>query len=156
MLRSPAEAVEEEVSMEKRLTVVTLGVEDVSRAQRFYEALGWHVDSGIDDESDHIAFFQTVGSIVSLWDRSKLAKDSGVTDGGGWGGVTLGHAVVSPAEVDAVLGDAEAAGATISRLGGKTFWGGYSGVFVDLDGYPWEVLHNPAWTLSAEGAATLA
>jgi catechol 2,3-dioxygenase-like lactoylglutathione lyase family enzyme len=145
----------EEACMEKRLSVVTLGVEDVSRAQAFYEALGWQLDSGVDDESDHIAFFQAGGSIVSLWDRGRLAADSGVSDGGGWGGVTLGHAVGSPAEVDAVLRDAEAAGARITRAADKTFWGGYSGVFVDLDGHPWEVLHNPAWTLDADGAITL-
>jgi catechol 2,3-dioxygenase-like lactoylglutathione lyase family enzyme len=141
--------------MEKRLSVVTLGVRDVSRAQAFYEALGWQLDSGVDDESDHIAFFQAGETIVSLWDRGKLAVDSGVSDGGGWGGVTLGYAVGSPAAVDAVLGDAEAAGARVTRVADETFWGGYSGVFVDLDGHPWEVLHNPAWTLGADGAIRL-
>jgi uncharacterized protein len=141
--------------MDKRLSVITLGVEDVARAQAFYEALGWHMDSGIDDESDHIAFFQAGGTIVSLWDRGKLADDSGVADGGGWGGVTLAHAVGSPAEVDTVLGQAEAAGARITRAGGNTFWGGYSGVFVDPDGFPWEVLYNPAWTLQADGTIVL-
>jgi catechol 2,3-dioxygenase-like lactoylglutathione lyase family enzyme len=96
----------------------------VSRAQAFYEALGWQLDSGIDDESDHIAFFQTDGSILSLWDRAKLAEDSGVTDSGGWGGATLAYAVGSPAEVDAVIADAKAAGARITRVPGDTFWGG--------------------------------
>jgi uncharacterized protein len=142
--------------MDKRVSVITLGVADVSRAQAFYEALGWQLDSGIDDESDHIAFFQAGGSIFSLWDRAKLAEDSGVTDSGGWGGVTLAYAVGSPAEVDAVLAEAQAAGAQITRGAGETFWGGYSGVFVDPDGYPWEVLHNPAWSLNADGAVSLA
>ena len=141
--------------MDQRVSVITLGVADVSRAQAFYEALGWELDSGIDDESDHIAFFQTGGSLLSLWDRAKLAEDSGVSDSGGWGGVTLAYAVGSPAEVDAVLADAEAAGAGITRAAGDTFWGGYSGVFVDPDGYPWEVLHNPAWSLRADGSVEL-
>jgi catechol 2,3-dioxygenase-like lactoylglutathione lyase family enzyme len=141
--------------MDKRVSVITLGVADVSRAQAFYEALGWQLDSGVDDASDHIAFFQTGGSVLSLWDRAKLAADSGVGDGGGWGGVTLAYAVGSPEEVDAVLAEAQAAGAAITRAAGHTFWGGYSGVFVDPDGHPWEVLHNPAWSLDPDGAVKL-
>jgi len=70
--------------MEQRVSLITLGVADVSRAQAFYEALGWHLDGGVDDDSDHVAFFQTGGLIVALWDRAKLAKDSGVDDPGGW------------------------------------------------------------------------
>ncbi|MDX6470677.1 MAG: uncharacterized protein QOF75_2480, partial [Gaiellaceae bacterium] len=75
--------------------------------------------------------------------------------GGGWGGVTLAHNVGSPAEVDAVIEEARAAGATIARDGAETFWGGYSGVFIDPDGHPWEVAHNPHWTLGADGSITL-
>jgi uncharacterized protein len=141
--------------MDKRVSVITLGVADVGRAQAFYEALGWQLDGGVDDESDHVAFFQTGGSVLSLWDRTKLAEDSGVTDSGGWGGVAFGHMVASPEEVDTVLAEAEAAGARITRAAGKTFWGGYSGVFVDPDGHPWEVLHNPAWSLEDDGAVSL-
>jgi uncharacterized protein len=141
--------------MEQRLSLITLGVRDVSRAQAFYEALGWHVDGGVDDETDHVAFFQADGMIVALWDRSKLADDSGVKDSGGWGGVTLAHNVRSPEEVDAVLAEAARAGATIPRHGAATFWGGYSGVFIDPDGHPWEVAHNPAWTLHEDGRVTL-
>jgi predicted lactoylglutathione lyase len=141
--------------MEQRLSLITLGVRDVSRAQAFYEALGWHVDGGVNDETDHVAFFQTDGMIVALWDRSKLADDSGVKDSGGWGGVTLAHNVRSPEEVDAVLAEAARAGATIPRYGAATFWGGYSGVFIDPDGHPWEVAHNPAWTLHEDGRVTL-
>jgi hypothetical protein len=77
--------------------------------------------------------------IVALWDRAKLAEDSGVSDSGGWGGVTLAYNVRSPAEVDAVIVEARAAGARIAREGAQTFWGGYSGAFVDPDGHPWEV-----------------
>jgi catechol 2,3-dioxygenase-like lactoylglutathione lyase family enzyme len=145
-----------EAAMEQRLSLVTLGVGDVSRAQAFYEALGWHLDGGVDDETDHVAFFQTGGIILALWDRAKLEQDSGVEDPGGWGGVTLAHNVNSPAEVNAVLAEARAAGATIPRSGAATFWGGYSGVFIDPDGHPWEVAHNPGWTVHSDGRTTLA
>jgi uncharacterized protein len=141
--------------MEQRVSLITLGVRDVSRAQTFYEALGWHLDGGVNDETDHVAFFQAGGMIVALWDRAKLAADSGVEDSGGWGGVTLAHNVGSPAEVDAVLAEAERAGATIPRYGAPTFWGGYSGVFIDPDGHPWEVAHNPGWKLHDDGRTTL-
>ena len=96
--------------MDQRLSLITLGVADVSRAQAFYEALGWHLDGGVDDETDHVAFFQTPGFIVALWDRGKLARDSGVADSGGWGGVTLAYNVRSPEEVDAVLAQAQDGG----------------------------------------------
>ena len=109
----------------------------------------------MDDETDHVAFFQTGGMIVALWGRAKLSADSGVEDSGGWGGVTLAHNVRSPEEVDAVLAEAERAGARIARWGAKTFWGGYSGVFVDPDGHPWEIAHNPRWTVHEDGRTTL-
>jgi uncharacterized glyoxalase superfamily protein PhnB len=141
--------------MEQRLSLITLGVADVGRAQAFYEALGWHMDGGVDDESDHVAFFQAAGMIVALWSREKLAVDSVVEDGGGWGGVTLAYNVRSPEEVDAVIEEARAAGARIGRPGAETFWGGYSGVFIDPDGHPWEVAHNPRWTVHEDGSTTL-
>src|SRR4029453_16031920 len=84
--------------------------------------------------------------------RGKVAQDSVVDDGGGWGGVTLAYNVGSPAEVDTVLAEAEAAGGNIGRPGAPTFWGGYSGVFVDPEGDPWGVAHNPGWTLAAGGS----
>src|SRR5687768_18419730 len=112
--------------MDQRLSLITLGVRDVSRAQAFYEALGWHLDGGVDDATDHVAFFQAGGLILALWDRSKLARDSSVEDTSGWRGVTLAHNVGSPEGVDAVLAQARAAGATIARPGEATFWGGYS------------------------------
>jgi len=139
--------------MEQRLTVVTLGVSDLARARTFYEALGWTTGAEPDDD---VVFFQSGGMVVALWGRSQLAEDSGVTEGEGWGGITLAHNVRSPADVDAVLSEAERAGATITRPGGETFWGGYSGVFVDPDGYPWEVAHNPHWTLEEDGSVKLA
>lgn len=142
--------------MEKRLSLITLGVSDVSRAEEFYESLGWRRDGGVDDDTDHVVFFQAPGMIVALWDRAKLAADSGVEDGGGWGGVTLAYNVRAPEEVDAVLDEARAAGATIPRTGANTFWGGYSGVFVDPDGHPWEIAYNPGWTIHEDGSTTLA
>jgi len=138
--------------MEQRLSLITLGVADLGRARAFYEALGWR--SGCEPDSD-VVFFQAGGMIVALWGRDQLAEDSAVEDGGGWGGVTLAYIVRSPVEVDAVLAEAERAGATIARAGGETFWGGYSGVFVDPDGHPWEVAHNPAWTLEEDGSVRL-
>jgi uncharacterized protein len=138
--------------MEQRLSLITLGVADLERARAFYEALGWRSPT---DPSDGVAFFQSPGMIVALWSRESLAEDSGVVDGGGWGGVTLAHNVRSPAEVDAVLEEAERAGATITRPGAETFWGGYSGVFIDPDGHPWEVAHNPGWTIGDDGSITI-
>jgi uncharacterized protein len=143
------------VVMDQRLSLITLGVADVGRTRTFYEALGWHMDGGVDDDTDHVAFFHAGGMIVALWGRAKLAKDSVVEDSGGWGGVTMGYNVSSPAEVDAVLDEARAAGATIGREGAETFWGGYSGVFIDPDGHPWEVAHNPGWTVHEDGRTTL-
>lgn len=138
--------------MEPRVSLVTLGVADVSRARAFYESLGWDCASAPGEE---VAFFQAGGMVFALWGRSQLAADSGVPDGGGWGGVTLAHNVSSPAEVDAVIAQAQGAGAVIARLPGETFWGGYSGIFVDPDGHPWEIAHNPGWTLAPDGAVTL-
>ena len=138
--------------MRQRLTLITLGVGDLRRARAFYEALGWTTGAEPDDD---VVFFQSGGMVVALWDRAKLAEDSGVPDPGGWGGVTLAHNVGSPAEVNAVIDEARAAGAMIAREGAETFWGGYSGVFIDPDGHPWEVAHNPRWTLGDDGSLTL-
>ena len=138
--------------MDQRLSVVTLGVEDLGRARAFYEALGWETGAGPDDD---VVFFQAGGLIVALWSRESLAEDSAVEDTGGWGGITLAHNVGSHAEVDAVIAEAEAAGATIGRPGAATFWGGYSGIFIDPDGHPWEVTHNPHWTLREDGSVQL-
>jgi catechol 2,3-dioxygenase-like lactoylglutathione lyase family enzyme len=138
--------------VEQRISNVTLGVSDLRRARAFYEALGWETRAEPDDD---VVFFQAGGLIMALWDRGKLAEDSTVEDGGGWGGVTFAYNVRSPEEVDAVLAEAEAAGATIGRPGAKTFWGGYSGVFIDPDGHPWEVAHNASWTLADDGSIRL-
>ncbi|HJU47364.1 MAG TPA: VOC family protein [Gaiellaceae bacterium] len=134
------------------MSLVTLGVRDLPRARAFHETLGWRSGAAPEDE---VVFFQAGGMIVALWSREELEKDSCVTDTGGWGGITPAHNVGSPEEVDRVLAEAEAAGATVPRRGAPTFWGGYSGVFIDPEGHPWEVAHNPHWTLAADGSVRL-
>jgi predicted lactoylglutathione lyase len=136
--------------MKQRLSLVTLGVADLGRARAFYEALGW--ETGAEDD---VVFFQAGDMVVALWDRGRLAEDSAVADSPGWGGVTLALNLGSPAEVDAAIEDARAAGATIGREPASTFWGGYSGVFVDPDGHPWEIAHNPHWRLTEDGGVRL-
>jgi predicted lactoylglutathione lyase len=138
--------------MEQRLSLVTLGVTDLALAKTFYEALGWTSGAA---PADDVVFFQCGGMIVALWGRDQLTEDSGVEDSGGWGGITLAHNVGSPEEVDRVIDEARAAGARIPRAGAPTSWGGYSGVFVDPDGHPWEVAHNPHWTIAEDGSVSL-
>jgi catechol 2,3-dioxygenase-like lactoylglutathione lyase family enzyme len=137
--------------VQQRVSLVTLGVADVARARAFYEALGWSGES----PDGEVVFFQAGCMILALWSRERLAEDSVVRDEGGWGGVTLAYNVESPAVVDRTLADAAAAGATIGRGGAPTFWGGYSGVFIDPDGHPWEVAHNPGWPLADDGSVRL-
>jgi catechol 2,3-dioxygenase-like lactoylglutathione lyase family enzyme len=139
--------------VDQRVSLITLGVRDLARARAFYEALGWKTGAAPDDD---VVFFQAGCMIVALWGRDQLAEDSAVEDSGGWGGVTLAYNARSPAEVDAVLAEAEAAGARIGRPGAETFWGGYSALFFDPDGHPWEVAHNPHWTLADDGSVRLA
>ncbi|MDE0802921.1 MAG: VOC family protein [Acidimicrobiales bacterium] len=134
--------------MEQRVSVITLGVSDLDRAKAFYAALGWE---GQSPPGADVVFFQAGGFVVGLWGREHLADDSEVTDTGGWGGITLAHNVRSPAAVDAVLAEAEAAGATIARSGTKTSWGGYNGIFHDPDGHAWEIAHNPHWPIADDG-----
>jgi len=138
--------------VKQRVSLITLGVADLGRARRFYEALGWKTNAGPDDD---VVFFQAGDMVVALWDRGRLAEDSCVEDSGGWGGVTLAVNVASPAEVDAITEEARTAGAAIGREPAETFWGGYSSLFVDPDGHPWEVAHNPRWTITADGGVRL-
>lgn len=139
--------------MQQRISLITLGVADLERAVAFYRALGWELhEASVPGE---VAFYQAGGMALALWSRAALAEDSRVTDGGRWGGVTLAHNVAEPAEVDAVLRAARDAGGVIGRDGAPTAWGGYSGVFLDPDGHPWEVAVNPAWPLAADGSVRL-
>lgn len=139
--------------MDQRVSVITLGVADLGRSRAFYETLGWEPAPSDPDEA--VVFFQAGALVVGLWDRALLAADSGVGDAGGWGGVTLAHNVGSVGEVDEIIATARDAGAVIAREPGPTFWGGYSGVFVDPDGHPWEVAHNPFWPLDSDGGVRL-
>ena len=138
--------------MEPRVSLITLGVADLERARRFYEALGWRSSSR---PEDGVVFFQSGSMVFALWSREELERDSGVVDAGGWGGVTLACNVRSTGEVDAFIELARTAGAMIARAGAETAWGGYSGVFIDPDGHPWEVAHNPFWTITDEGDVVL-
>jgi predicted lactoylglutathione lyase len=140
--------------MDQRLSLLTLGVDDVARARAFYERLGW---KPANPDNEDIAMFQCGGMIVGLWGRAQLAQDSclPLSDGGSGGVCTPALIVGSQDEVDAVLAEAEQAGARIGRLGGPTFWGGYSGVFIDPDGHAWEIAHNPHSTLEPDGSVRL-
>lgn len=139
--------------MKQRVSLVTLGVRDLGRARRFYEALGWGTGA---NEADDVVFFQAGDMVVALWDRASLAEDSCVEDSGGWGGVTLALNVGSNEEVDEVTEQARAAGATIGREPAETFWGGYSALAIDPEGHPWEIAHNPHWTITEDGGVRLA
>jgi predicted lactoylglutathione lyase len=138
--------------VEQRVSLITLGVADVTRARRFYEALGWN-----GQEVEKTVFFQAGGSAVVLWGREKLAEDGGVKDAGtdGFGGVALAQNVRSAAEVDEVMAAAKAAGARVTKVAAATFYGGYAGYFTDLDGHAWEIAHNPGFTLAADGSLEL-
>jgi uncharacterized protein len=139
--------------MEQRISLITLGVRDLARARAFYEGLGWKTGASPDDDT---VFFQAGPMVFALWDRAKLAEDTGNReDSGGWGGITPAYNCRSPEEVDQVLEEARAAGAEIARPGAETFWGGYSGVFIDPEGHGWEVAHNPHWTIEDDGSVRL-
>lgn len=138
--------------MRQRVSLITLGVRDLGRARTFYEALGWKTGAALGDD---VVFFQAGDMVVALWDRARLAEDSCVEDSGGWGGTTLALNFGSPAEVDAAIEEARAAGATIGREPAETFWGGYSAVMIDPDGHPWEIAHNPHWTVTDDGGVRL-
>jgi catechol 2,3-dioxygenase-like lactoylglutathione lyase family enzyme len=138
--------------MEQRVSLVTLGVADLARARAFYEGLGWH--SNTSEELD-VVFFQAGCMVLALWGRESLAEDSGVPLGSGFGGVALAYNVRADGDVDDVVATARAAGATITREPAPTPWGGYSAVFLDLDGHPWEVAHNPRWRVGEDGSVTL-
>ncbi len=139
--------------MEQRLSLVTLGVADLTRARRFYEdGLGWAKNNA----EPEVAFYQAGGMIVALWARKDLAGDAKLSpDGSGFRGIALAYNARSRGEVDAVLAEAARAGAAIPKVAEDTPWGGYAGYFTDPDGHLWEVAHNPFWTIEADGSVTL-
>lgn len=139
--------------MEPRLTLVTVGVSDVARSRLFYERLGFKASNA---SQDSVAFFSAGGVAFAVWGRASLAEDAHVPDSApGFSGVSLAHNARSEAEVDAVLAEAVAAGATLLKPAQKVFWGGYSGYFADPDGHLWEVAYNPFFPLDAEGRLQL-
>ena len=140
------------MALDRRLSLVTLGVIDLVRARSFYEQLGRVPRSRADDD---VVFCQVGGLVVALWDRGRLAENTAVPDPGGWGGITLARNVRSPDEVDEILREVTGADGRVLRDAAATFCGGYSGVFADLDGHPWEVAHNPFWTIDDSGATLL-
>jgi hypothetical protein len=138
--------------VEQRISLVTLGVADLTRARTFYERLGWQ-----GQEVEETVFFQAGGIALVLWGRDKLADDAGLVDGGsdGFGGMTLAHNVRSRVEVDEVLRQAASAGAEITQAARETLYGGYAGFFTDPDGHVWEIAHNPGFALDRDGAITI-
>ena len=144
--------------MRPRLTVLTLGVDDLERAVAFYrDGLGFPTEGIVGREFEHgaVAFFDLESGLrLALWPRVSIAHDTGVPLQARSGTeLTLGHNVSSRAEVDVVMADAERAGAVIVKAAGETFWGGYAGYFQDPDGHLWEVVWNPAWSGAEEGAS---
>ena len=133
--------------MKPRISLITLGVGDLPRSRAFYERLGF---AARQESTEDIAFLGMAnGLVLALFPHEKLAEDAHVdSNGSGFRGFTLAHNVASPEEVDAVLAQAVAAGATLQKPGQKVFWGGYSGYFADPDGFLWEVAHNPFMDLT--------
>jgi predicted lactoylglutathione lyase len=139
-------------AVQQSVSLVTLGVADYARAKSFYEAMGWSPAW----EDQETAFFQANGLVLVLWSREKLASDTGVSDeGADWSGITLAHNVASPEAVRDVIELARRNGAQITREPGDTFYGGYAGVFRDLDGHAWEIAHNPGFGLNEDGSVRL-
>jgi len=139
--------------MEQRISLVTLGVNDLERSRKFYEALGWRPSAR---PVEGIVFFQAGGMIVSLFPRVELAKDANIAaQGSGFCGMALAYNVREREEVNAVLAEAQRAGAKILKPAQDVFWGGYSGYFCDPDGFPWEVAWNPFFPIAEDGSIRL-
>jgi|ERR1700722_5000828 len=136
--------------MEQRISIVTLGVADLKRSREFYERLGWRRSMA---NTDGIVFFQAGGMALALYPRQELAKDANVAaDGQGFGRVALAYNGRNRAEVDSVLDEAVAAGASLLKPAQDAFWGGYSGYFSDPDGFLWEVAWNPFFPIAEDGS----
>jgi uncharacterized protein len=137
--------------MEQRLSVVTLGVENLEHARHFYESLGWSARFA----NENIVFFQLDGLIFALFGRRELADDMGVAEPRSSGGFALAYNVRERTDVDTILARAVTAGATLLQPAREASWGGYSGYFADPDGHPWEIAWNPHWLLDAHGRISL-
>ena len=139
--------------MEQRVSLITLGVADLNRSREFYERLGWRRSMA---KAEGIVFFQTGGMAIALYPRNDLAKDARIaSEGHGFCGIALAYNTRTRDEVDAVLAQAQAAGAKILKPAEEAFWGGYSGYFADPDGFPWEVAWNPSFPIATDGSIRL-
>lgn len=140
--------------MEPRVSLITLGVADLARARRFYEALGFRAASIGDGQ---VVFMQAGAIAIVLWGRAELAADAGVAPAppGGFSGIAIAHNVRTREGVDAVIAEAVAAGARETKPAHDADWGGRSGYFADPDGHLWEVAWNPHFQLGEDGALTL-
>ena len=137
--------------MDQRVSVVTLGVDDVARSRAFYTALGWQPTL---EPDGRVIFFQAGGLVFALWAREDMEAETGVT-GGRPGALMLAYNVGTDGEADQVLAAAAEAGGTVVTPARRMDWGGYSGSFADPDGHLWEVAHNPFWTLYEDGTVSL-
>ena len=136
----------------QRISLVTLGVDDLSRAMAFYTAWGWTAH----EEREGMACFQLPGQALMLFGRAALAADQGRAGAPlGTGALTLAQNYDSPGDVDAAFAAAVAAGAKVLKMPEPAFWGGYGGYFSDPDGHVWELAHNPFWHLDRDGTLTL-
>lgn len=138
-----------------RVSFITLGVADLDRATRFYQAFGWPLSSG--SVPGDVSFFRTDGGLLALWGTKDLAADLGLppTPGAGFRATAVAMNLDSPAQVDEALSCAATAGGKVLVAGRKTIWGGYQGYFADPDGHIWEVVHNPDFPIGADGRPTL-
>jgi uncharacterized protein len=141
------------MTFQPRISIVTLGVADVSKARAFYERLGFTASKASQEAT---CFMQLGGLVLSLYGRTALAEDAHVADTApGFSGITIAYNCRSEADVDKAIAHAVACGATLKKPAQKVFWGGYSGYFADLDGHLWEVAHNPFFPLDDEGRVQL-
>ena len=132
----------------QRVTLISLGVDDLERSGAFYEALGWKAT----EELPEVKFYRLKGLMLGLIGRDALARDQGRPGAElGTGAMTLARNYGSKAEVDAAFAAAVSAGATVLKQPENVYWGGYSGYFADPDGHVWEIAHNPFWPLDSEG-----
>ena len=138
--------------MEPRVSIITIAVDDLERAVRFYEAMGLKRHAGI---TDGVAFFQMGGAILALFPRKSAEEDSGIAFGAAPSAIYLAYNTRSEAEVGEVLAAAEKAGGRIVKPAQRAFWGGWYGYFADTEGHIWEVAHNPDFPIDAEGRISL-
>ncbi|MBX3031500.1 MAG: VOC family protein [Chloroflexi bacterium] len=141
--------------MPQRVSLITLGVRDVTAATAFYERLGWRPSSA--SVAGEVTFLGTPGGVIALWSTDALAADAGVAGAPtpAWRGVALAINLGSRDAVDAAIEAWVAAGGTISRPAAAADWGGYSAYVADPDGNAWELAHNPFWPLDARGLPML-